>query len=205
MSSGISNAEGVDAFRRILARSTEAQVAISPNDLSLLATAVLLPDDRQMSAGSAPAAGKSSASTAQAAAAAAPKVKGHPRPPLPNPFVAPRTDAEKKVCAVWQELLGIDGIGVDDNFFELGGHSLLAIRVMQRVNEVLATDMPVARLYDGLTVRSIAEAAQPAEVAAVAASVDDEDDADDRRRDRMRRQREQLARRRGNAKEVSRT
>jgi acyl transferase domain-containing protein/acyl carrier protein len=202
MSTGVTNAEGIEAFRRILSRSTEAQVAISPNDLSLLATAVLLPDDRQMSAGAAPAAAKSSTGAAQPAAA---KIKGHPRPPLPNPFVAPRTDAEKKVCAVWEELLGIDGIGIDDNFFELGGHSLLAIRVMQRVNDTLGTDMPVARLYDGLTVRSIAEAAQPAEVAAAAVAADDDEDADDRRRDRMRRQREQLARRRGGVKEVSRT
>ena len=201
MSSGISNREGVDAFRRILALSTEPQVAISPNDLSVLAAAVLLPDDRQMSAGQVPARDQR-AEGAQPAAAAA-KPQGHPRPALPNPFVAPRTDAEKKVCAVWQELLGIDSIGVEDNFFELGGHSLLAIRVMTRVNEVLGTDLPVARLYDGLTVRSIGAAASPAEPAAPTA--EDEQDSDDRRRDRMRRQREQLARRRGGVKEVSRT
>jgi acyl transferase domain-containing protein len=198
MSSGISNREGVEAFRRILALSTESQVAISPNDLSVLAAAVMMPDDRQMSAGQIPAGDKGAAARTQQTAAAA-KATGHPRPALPNPFIAPRTDAEKRVCAVWQELLGIDSVGVDDNFFELGGHSLLAIRVMACVNDALGTDMPVARLYDGLTVRSLAEANHPGRAAETAAV--EEQDEDDRRRDRVRRQREQLARRRGGMKE----
>jgi hypothetical protein len=121
-------------------------------------------------------------------------VAQHQRPSLPTPYVAPRTDAERAICAVWQDLLGIDKVGVEDNFFDLGGHSLLAIRVMGRVNDALKTDIPVARLYDGLTVAFLASlVGAPAEPAA-----DDEDDDDDRasrRRDRTQRMREQQRRR----------
>ncbi len=56
---------------------------------------------------------------------------------LPDPFahderrdevVPPRTEAEKRVASVWEELLGRKGIGAQDNFFDLGGHSLLVIQ-----------------------------------------------------------------------------
>jgi hypothetical protein len=115
--------------------------------------------------------------------------------------VAPATDVQKQICAVWQELLGIDKVGINDNFFELGGHSLLAINVMARVNQTLKTDIPVAKLYDGLTVAFLAAAAAPTEQQAAPAQ--DEDD-EERRRDRARRQREQQARRRG-MREMTRT
>ncbi len=45
----------------------------------------------------------------------------------------PRTDAEKMLASVWQEVLGIDRVHVEDNFFDLGGHSLLAMQVTARL------------------------------------------------------------------------
>jgi non-ribosomal peptide synthetase component F len=51
--------------------------------------------------------------------------------------VAPRTETEQALAAVWAEMLHVTGVGVYDNFFNLGGHSLLATYVMNRVRQVL--------------------------------------------------------------------
>lgn len=62
---------------------------------------------------------------------------------LPAPEAGPRnilplaTDTERRIAAVWQELLGVAEISADDNFFDLGGHSLLSMRVIARIDEVL--------------------------------------------------------------------
>ncbi|HKX85593.1 MAG TPA: amino acid adenylation domain-containing protein, partial [Flavobacterium sp.] len=40
-------------------------------------------------------------------------------------YVAPRNENEEKITEIWQEVLGIDKVGITDNFFELGGHSLI--------------------------------------------------------------------------------
>jgi len=161
----------------------------------MLAIAMAIPEEEKLSA---PEARPAAASAAPAQTRTS---SYHPRPPLPTPYVAPGTEAEKQICAIWQDLLGIDKVGINDNFFELGGHSLLAIGVMAKVNEVLKTDIPVARLYDGLTVAFLAAAAGPQDQQA---QPEQEAETDERRRDRARRQREQQARRRG-MREMTRT
>jgi amino acid adenylation domain-containing protein/non-ribosomal peptide synthase protein (TIGR01720 family) len=50
-------------------------------------------------------------------------------------YVAPRTDAEAALAAIWSSVLKRDRIGVTDNFFELGGDSILAIYIAVRARE----------------------------------------------------------------------
>jgi alpha-ketoglutarate-dependent taurine dioxygenase len=51
---------------------------------------------------------------------------------LQQQYIAPQTALEQGMAAIWQEVLGIEQVGLSDNFFELGGHSLLATQVVAK-------------------------------------------------------------------------
>ncbi|WP_339447689.1 non-ribosomal peptide synthetase [Pseudomonas sp. EA_5y_Pfl2_R50] len=48
-------------------------------------------------------------------------------------YVAPQSELEQQVAAIWQQVLDVERIGLNDHFFELGGHSLLAVNVVSRL------------------------------------------------------------------------
>src|SRR5205085_12332980 len=81
----------------------------------------------------------------------------HPRPPLPNPYVAPRSECEENVAAVWQALLGIDRVGIYDDFFQLGGHSLLVTHLLDRLHAIYPVEVSLRRLFENPTVAGLAE------------------------------------------------
>nr|WP_281499690.1 non-ribosomal peptide synthetase/type I polyketide synthase [Muricauda sp. SCSIO 64092] len=62
-------------------------------------------------------------------------------------YVGPRTETEESLAAIWQELLGVDRIGVLDNFFELGGHSLLATRLVSMVRRQMDVDLAIRDVF----------------------------------------------------------
>lgn len=59
-------------------------------------------------------------------------VRRHARAELSTPYLAPRDARESALAQVWQEVLGLDRVGVDDNFYELGGDSVMAIQIASR-------------------------------------------------------------------------
>ncbi|MES2936867.1 MAG: non-ribosomal peptide synthase/polyketide synthase [Pseudomonadota bacterium] len=76
---------------------------------------------------------------------------------LGTEYVAPETDIEKRIAAVWAEVLQVERVGLHDNFFELGGHSLLALALVTRLREQgLATG--VKSLFTAPTVAGLAHA-----------------------------------------------
>ncbi|UYQ60922.1 type I polyketide synthase [Streptomyces peucetius] len=91
---------------------------------------------------------------APAAEAAMPRQQ-HERPNLRNPYVAPDSDTERQVAVIWQELLGVQSVGVHDNFFELGGSSLLGLQVVHRLRQELSLPVPLTVVYEGPTVRAL--------------------------------------------------
>ena len=51
-------------------------------------------------------------------------------------YVAPRNETEEALATIWEELLGLEHIGIYDNFFELGGDSILMIQVVSRMRRL---------------------------------------------------------------------
>jgi len=78
------------------------------------------------------------------------------RPKLEKAFVAPRDTLELQMTKIWEQVLGLQPIGVRDNFFELGGHSLLAVRLFAQIEKVFGTDLPLATLFQAPTVEQLA-------------------------------------------------
>ncbi len=70
----------------------------------------------------------------------------------------PRTPLEEEVLAAWQEVLGIERIGLDDNFFEIGGHSVLATRIIILLRNKLGLNISLRLLFENATVAGMATA-----------------------------------------------
>jgi acyl carrier protein len=90
------------------------------------------------------------------AAASAATAGVRPRPPVSAPYAAPRDEAEGILAGIWQELLGIDRVGIHDNFLELGGHSLFAARVLSRVRSALGVALPLEAVFEAPTIAELA-------------------------------------------------
>ena len=73
-----------------------------------------------------------------------------------EPAVPPRTETERRLVAVWEEVLGLQGIGIHDEFSSLGGHSLLAVSLFVRIEKALGIVAPVRLLFRAPTVAQLA-------------------------------------------------
>jgi acyl carrier protein len=78
-------------------------------------------------------------------------------------FVPVRTEMERKLADIWQELLEVDRVGVDQNFFELGGNSLLVLRVIARIRRVFELELPVRSMFEEPTIAGLAGELQKAQ------------------------------------------
>jgi acyl-coenzyme A synthetase/AMP-(fatty) acid ligase/thioesterase domain-containing protein/acyl carrier protein len=86
---------------------------------------------------------------------ALPALEGQ-RPAVSSEFIAPRTELERSLCAIWEDVLDVRPVGVQDDFNELGGDSLQAARVFAAVEERLGRGLPPALLYTSPTVEALA-------------------------------------------------
>ncbi|MFT7558315.1 MAG: polyketide synthase PksN [Flavobacteriales bacterium] len=77
-------------------------------------------------------------------------------PSLLSNRVAPSNTMEEALCEIWQDLLGIDELGITDNFFGLGGHSLLALTLVSRISTKWGVAFGVPELFGAQTIRELA-------------------------------------------------
>jgi surfactin family lipopeptide synthetase A len=74
----------------------------------------------------------------------------------PTEAVAPRTELEAQIAAIWARILGLESVSIEDDFFALGGHSLLATQVIYRLRESLQLQIPISQLFESPTVAELA-------------------------------------------------
>ena len=83
---------------------------------------------------------------------------GTERPALSARYEGPRSPAEQTVADVWQEVLGVERVGIHDNFFDLGGTSLTILKVKDRAERLFRTSIPTVVFFQRPTVAQLASA-----------------------------------------------
>ncbi len=73
-----------------------------------------------------------------------------------NEYVAPKSDKEREIAAVWQEVLGLEKVGIHDNFFDVGGNSLKIIKLSVELKNRMGIEIPVAKMFQYPTIASLA-------------------------------------------------
>ncbi|MEO0409256.1 MAG: non-ribosomal peptide synthetase, partial [Cyanobacteria bacterium P01_A01_bin.135] len=102
--------------------------------------------------------------------------KALPQPTRPEAVALPRTQAEKAIAAIWQDVLGTEQVSLHDNFFDLGGHSLLVVRVRSQIQQQMGAEVSLVDLFRYPTVNSLA--AQVRSLASPGSHPDDPQDTD---------------------------
>lgn len=72
-------------------------------------------------------------------------------------YVAPRTPMERRLAEIFEELLGLDRVGVHDTFFELNGFSLLATQLASRIYETFTVELTLRDVFQSPTVEGLAQ------------------------------------------------
>ena len=74
-------------------------------------------------------------------------------------YVAPRTEKEKALVHIWEQVLKADTVGIHDNFFELGGDSILSIQIISRAKKA-GLHLTAKQIFESQTIAELAESAQ---------------------------------------------
>ena len=62
-------------------------------------------------------------------------------------YVPPSSELEITLCNIWQDLLGLERVGITDDFFRIGGNSILAIQLSHRMTKELQCQVKVADVF----------------------------------------------------------
>jgi NAD(P)-dependent dehydrogenase (short-subunit alcohol dehydrogenase family)/acyl carrier protein len=138
---GILPDEGKEAFSRIL-NSSFPQVIVSTQDF--------LPrmEMNQKAVAS---------DSAEKTVATAPPKATYARPNLSSVYVVPGNQTEQTIAEIWQQVLGMEKVGIHDNFFDLGGHSLLVAKVIAHLRDAFPVEFPMGTLFERPTVHLLSK------------------------------------------------
>jgi len=78
------------------------------------------------------------------------------RPELREVFAPPENPTQARLVELWQNVLGLNQVGIHDNFFELGGDSILATRLMSRLRRAFGIELPLRELFWKSTIFELA-------------------------------------------------
>lgn len=127
-------AEGIQAFEHVIGQDDHHQLVNSTGDIDMRIQQWIRLDPVKI---------------------VRPNEQHHARPPLSTAYVAPSSSYEKRVADIWQEILGIEQIGIYDNFFDLGGNSLIGLQVIARVKKEFDTQVPIVALFEAPTISTL--------------------------------------------------
>ncbi|HEX5602710.1 MAG TPA: SDR family NAD(P)-dependent oxidoreductase [Pyrinomonadaceae bacterium] len=137
---GVKLDDGVELFRQLVS-SSQPQVIVSTQDFQALI------DEQQR------AASMSLLDQLETRVTVA-----RTRTDADGDYVAPQNEVEAAMAALWEELFGLQRLGVNDNFFELGGNSLLGIQLISRVRKDFQIELPLNTLFESPTASGLAAA-----------------------------------------------
>ena len=86
----------------------------------------------------------------------------HPRPEITTPYIAPTNETEQQIAEIWQNVLGIEKVGIQDNFFELDGNSLTSTQVVSRLRQIFNINLSLTILFEAPTIEEVAVAVEMA-------------------------------------------
>ena len=66
------------------------------------------------------------------------------------------TATQRRLAAVWSDLLNVQTVYADHDFFELGGHSMMAARLVSRVRQDFGVELPLARVFEHARLAALA-------------------------------------------------
>ena len=132
LSQGITPPEGAATFLQAFATGMP-QVIVSSLDLQALKDQTDLASEEQQSTG-----------------------QKFERPQLDSDYAEPSNDIERTLAGFWEELLGVQQVGIQDSFFDLGGHSLIAVRLFSMVKKAYQIDFPISILFEAPTIEKCA-------------------------------------------------
>jgi amino acid adenylation domain-containing protein len=82
---------------------------------------------------------------------------------LPDPeyvsgeHVDSRNEIERRLVAIWMDLLAVERVGVRDNFFERGGHSLMAMRLSAAIEKAFDAKVSIKSIFELMTIEQMAQ------------------------------------------------
>ncbi|MDE4537196.1 non-ribosomal peptide synthase/polyketide synthase [Pseudomonas sp. ITEM 17296] len=85
---------------------------------------------------------------------------------LQGEYVAPQSELEQQIAAIWADVLKLEKVGLTDNFFELGGDSIISLQVVSRARQQAIQFTP-KELFLNQTVQALAAVARRASQSAV--------------------------------------
>lgn len=71
---------------------------------------------------------------------------------LARQYVAPRSSSEATLASIWQQVLGVERVGINDDFFALGGHSLMMGQVAARIRQAFQVAVSPRLFFESPTV-----------------------------------------------------
>ncbi|CAL2089900.1 Tyrocidine synthase 3 [Tenacibaculum sp. 190524A02b] len=76
---------------------------------------------------------------------------------LVDPYVAPSNEIEEKLVLIWQEVLGVEKVGITDNFFGLGGNSIKAVTIKNRIDKQFDITIQITTFFQEPIIQNISK------------------------------------------------